>query len=225
MFKRGSTLPERKPITISPLNGHRLTITCPQDGSGRQMSCAKTASALMSLRCNAFITVMKATHLRDCDNPSGTRLPREGTLLVEPQMGSGLMVVTEIRSQGSLQMPRVQNDEMVQAVSSYRADRAFNIRILPGTPGRGCVCVVFPFAVERHEGPTEANGIGHASVAWPQQRVPSADRSNYNRLWWQYPSILCSCRRELRKLPSTKWFTILWPYGASRKHNPRSRKN
>ena len=92
----------------------------------------------MSLRCNAFITVMKTAELRDYDDPAGTRdLPREWTLLVEPQMSPGTMVVTEIRSQGSLQMPRVQDDEMVQAVSSYRADQALNIRILPGTPRRG----------------------------------------------------------------------------------------
>jgi len=44
-------------------------------------------------------------------------------------MGSGPMVVTEIRSQGSLQMPGVEDDEMVQAVSSYRADQALNIGI------------------------------------------------------------------------------------------------
>jgi hypothetical protein len=103
-----------------------------------RVSFAKTASAAMSLRCNAFITVMKTAQLRDCDNPADTRdLPREGTLLVEPQMGSGPMVVTEIRSQGSLQMPRVQDDEMVQAVSSYRADQTFGVGVLPGTPGRG----------------------------------------------------------------------------------------
>src|SRR5437667_12046299 len=89
----------------------------------------------MSLCCNAFITVMKATHLRNCDNSPGARhLPRKGTLLVEPQMGSGPMVVTEIRSQSSLQMHGVQDDEMVQAVSSDRADQAFGVRILPGTP-------------------------------------------------------------------------------------------
>ena len=34
-------------------------------------------------------------------------------------------------------MPGVENDEMVQAVSSYRADQAFGIRILLGTTGRG----------------------------------------------------------------------------------------
>ena len=52
-------------------------------------------------------------------------------------MGSGPMVVTEIQSQGSPQMPGVQNDEMVQAFSSYRADQAFDVGVLPGTPGRG----------------------------------------------------------------------------------------
>src|SRR2546425_11917530 len=83
----------------------------------------------MSLRCNAFITVMKATHVRNCDNSPGARhLPRKGTLLVEPQMGSGPMVVTEIRSQSSLQMLGVQDDEMVQAVSSDRADQTFGVR-------------------------------------------------------------------------------------------------
>ena len=100
-----------------------------------ELSFAKTASAPMSLRFNAFITVMKPTQLRNCDNTPGTRrLPREGTLLVEPQMGSRPMVITEIRSQSSLQMLGVQDHEMVQAVSSYRADQAFGVRILPGTP-------------------------------------------------------------------------------------------
>src|SRR5262249_44433216 len=102
------------------------------------LSFAKIASATMSLRCYAFVTVMKTAELRDCDDPADTRdLPREGTLLVQPQMGPGTMVVAEIRSQGSLQMLRVQDDEVVQAVSSYRADQAFDVGVLPGTPRRG----------------------------------------------------------------------------------------
>src|SRR5215831_15854964 len=101
------------------------------------LSFAKTASSAMSLRCHAFITVMQTAELRDCDDPADTRdLPRERTLLVEPQMGPGPMVVTEIRSQGPLQMPGVQDHEMVQAVSSYRADQAFGVGVLPGTPRR-----------------------------------------------------------------------------------------
>ena len=92
----------------------------------------------MSLPRNAFITVMKTAELRDCDNLADTRdLPREWTLLVKPQMGSGPMVVTDIPSQDALQMPGVQDYEMVQTVSSYRTDHAFDVRILSGTPGRG----------------------------------------------------------------------------------------
>jgi hypothetical protein len=42
-------------------------------------------------------------------------------------MGSGPMVVSEIRIQSFLQMPGVENDEMVQAVSSNRTDQAFGV--------------------------------------------------------------------------------------------------
>jgi hypothetical protein len=53
------------------------------------------------------------------------------------QMGPRSVGVSDIRSQGSLEMPGVQDHEMVQAVSSYGADQAFGMRVLPGTPGRG----------------------------------------------------------------------------------------
>ena len=46
------------------------------------------------------------------------------------------MVITEIRSQSLLQVPRVQDDEVVQTVSSDRADQALGVRILPGTARR-----------------------------------------------------------------------------------------
>ena len=52
-------------------------------------------------------------------------------------MGPRLVVVSEIRSERSPEMPRVQHHEMVQAVCSYGADQAFGVRILPGTPGGG----------------------------------------------------------------------------------------
>ena len=50
-----------------------------------------------------------------------------------PKMVSGLIAVVEVRRQDSLQVPGVQNDEMVQAVPSYRADQAFSVPILPRT--------------------------------------------------------------------------------------------
>ena len=75
---------------------------------------------------------MKAAELRDCDDPPGFgHLPRNWALLVQPQVGPGSVVVAEIRSQGSLQMPRVQDDEMVEAISADRADEPFGIRICP----------------------------------------------------------------------------------------------
>jgi hypothetical protein len=52
-------------------------------------------------------------------------------------MGPRLVVVNEIRRERSLEMPRVQHHEMVQAVSSYGAYQTLGIRILPGAPGRG----------------------------------------------------------------------------------------
>ena len=92
----------------------------------------------MSLGGNAFISMMQTAELRDLDDLSGTRdLPRKWTLLIEAQMCPRLVVVSEIRSQRSLEMPGVQDHEMVQAVSSYRADQAFGVGILPGTLGCG----------------------------------------------------------------------------------------
>jgi|SRR5579863_6097580 len=60
---------------------------------------AKNASADMSLRGNAFITVMQTAELRDLNDPADTRdLPRNWTLLVEAQMDPRPMVVSEIPS-------------------------------------------------------------------------------------------------------------------------------
>ena len=81
---------------------------------------------------------MQTAELRDLDDPSDSRDgPRKWTLLVEAQVGPRPVVVSEIRCEGFLEMPGVQDHEMVQAVSSYGADQALGVRILPGTPGRG----------------------------------------------------------------------------------------
>jgi len=64
---------------------------CKLNGAAGQAdipSFAKNASADMSLRGNAFITVMQTAELRDLDDPSDTRdLQWKWTLLVEAQMG------------------------------------------------------------------------------------------------------------------------------------------
>ena len=62
-------------------------------------SFAKNGSADMSLCGNAFISVMETTYLRDFDNSPGARDgSRKGTLLVECQVGSGPVIVTEIQT-------------------------------------------------------------------------------------------------------------------------------
>ena len=48
-------------------------------------------------------------------------------------MGPGSVVIIEILGQRSFQMFRIQNDEVVQALSSDRANQALGVRILPGT--------------------------------------------------------------------------------------------
>src|SRR5215472_13124966 len=54
------------------------------------LSCAKIACATMSLRCNAFVTVMKTAELRYCDDPAATGdRPREWALLCPAPNGSG----------------------------------------------------------------------------------------------------------------------------------------
>src|SRR5262252_7238512 len=58
-------------------------------------------------------------------------------------MSPGSVIVSEIGTQGSFQMQRVEDDEMVQAVPADRADQAFDVGILPGTP-RGAVLLAEP---------------------------------------------------------------------------------
>ena len=103
----------------------------------RRLSFAKNASGSFALCCNAFITVMQTAKMRDLDDPTDARdLPSIRTLLVQPQMSPGPMVVGKIATESPLEMPRVPDNEMVQALSSDRADQAFGVWILPGTPGR-----------------------------------------------------------------------------------------
>ena len=80
---------------------------------------------------------MQAAEVRDLNDPANARdLPSVRTLLRHSQMRPRLMVIGKIRIKSALEMPRVQDHEMVQALSSDRANEAFSIRILPGTADR-----------------------------------------------------------------------------------------
>ena len=87
------------------------------------LSFAKNVSVSMTLCCNAFITVMQAAEVRDLNDPANARdLPSIRTLLRQPQMRPRPMVIGKIRIKSALEMPRVQNHEMIQALSSDRAN-------------------------------------------------------------------------------------------------------
>ena len=58
--------------------------------------------------------------------------PLERTLLAQAQVGSRLVVVAEIRRQGSLEMASVQDDVVVEALPADRANESLYVRILPG---------------------------------------------------------------------------------------------
>ena len=67
--------------------------------AGRDLWFAKNTYGKMTLRSNAFITVVKSLELWYCDDLSDAQnLARKRTLLAEPQVRSRLMVVTKIQS-------------------------------------------------------------------------------------------------------------------------------
>src|SRR5688572_21133005 len=106
--------------------------------ASNSLSFANNAYAGIWSCSNAFVTMVQATQLGDLDDLSDTRHRSwNWTLLVQPQMGPRSVVVNEIRCERSLEMPGVEDHEMIQAVSPYRADQAFGIRILPRTLRRG----------------------------------------------------------------------------------------
>ena len=76
---------------------------------------------------------MEAAELWNGDNFSNIQhLSRKRTLLAQAQVRSRFMVVAEIRRQGVLEMPSVQDDVVVEALPSDRANESLYVRILPG---------------------------------------------------------------------------------------------
>ena len=54
-----------------------------------------------------------------------------GGVLAQRKMGSGSVVIIEIRNKYPSQMSFIQDDHVVQAFAPHAADQAFHIRILP----------------------------------------------------------------------------------------------
>ena len=86
-----------------------------------------------------FVTMMQSANLRNLHDPThGWRLNRstDWCVLAQRQMRSGLFVVCEIGFQDSTQTGLIQNDDVIQALSSNRSDQSLEIGVLPGTLGR-----------------------------------------------------------------------------------------
>jgi len=83
-----------------------------------------------------FVPVMKSADTGQRDHPGGAQRlrlhgPGRRRVLHEPQMCPIPVIILDVRCEDPLQMAFVQNDRVVQAVSSYRTDEPFHIRILP----------------------------------------------------------------------------------------------
>jgi hypothetical protein len=84
------------------------------------------------------VAVMEAADLWNGDNLSNIQhLSRKRTLLVQAQVRSRFMVVAEIRRQRSLEMARVQDDVVVQALPLDRANESLGVWIPPGALRNG----------------------------------------------------------------------------------------
>lgn len=60
-------------------------------------------------------------------------LSRNGAVLIERQMRSGIMIVIEVPPQRTFEVLSAEDDEVVQALPSNGADEALGVRVLPGT--------------------------------------------------------------------------------------------
>src|SRR6266446_10182674 len=80
--------------------------------------------------------MMKATDFSNRDDLAEFRplnWSAVGCVLVERQVSAGPMIVGEVRGQDASQMPLGENDDMVQALASHRANEPLREGILPGT--------------------------------------------------------------------------------------------
>ena len=78
--------------------------------------------------------VMQAANIRELDDRAAIgRLhwSRVGTIHVQRQVCTPTMVVVEVPGEDAPQVPFVEDNDVIQAVSPDAADHAFDVRILP----------------------------------------------------------------------------------------------
>jgi hypothetical protein len=80
---------------------------------------------------------MQATDFGPRDDRADLRRldrPSLGCIFVERKVSAGPVIVRKVRGQDASQVSLAENDDMVQALASHRADEALREGILP----RGC---------------------------------------------------------------------------------------
>jgi hypothetical protein len=83
--------------------------------------------------------MMEATDFGNLDDPAEVRRldrPSVGCVLVEREVSTCPIIVGEVRGQDASQMPLTENDDMLQALASHRADEPLDKRVLPGAVRR-----------------------------------------------------------------------------------------
>ena len=87
---------------------------------------------------SSFVAVVKSTDLGYCHySPHFHRLnrPRLGRVLAQGEMGSGFVIVAEIRTKSTAERGFIEHNQMVQSLASNRANHPFHIRSLQGERG------------------------------------------------------------------------------------------
>ena len=81
------------------------------------------------------ILMMKSAEDRPrCDRAVALDRPMDRRILVQGQMCSELVVIVDIGRKDAAQMGLVQDDDLIQAFPSDRADQSLGTPILPGRP-------------------------------------------------------------------------------------------
>jgi hypothetical protein len=78
--------------------------------------------------------MMETVDDRKLENLAGLGCSDRATrrrILVQRPVRSPGMVITEVRRQHSLEMPFVENDDVIQELSTKATDHTFNISVLP----------------------------------------------------------------------------------------------
>ena len=90
--------------------------------------------------CATLVAMVKAADLWEGDNVAGRgwlRGPGFGTILAQREMRAASVVVLKICRQHTAQVTLIEDDNVIEAFATDRADDAFDIGVLPRRSRRG----------------------------------------------------------------------------------------